>query len=134
MLHHSNTSFPKPAEMVLVSIRGQCWILGYITLRMLTPRELARAQGFPDSYLIDPMVRRPVRAKGARGAKKGGPQAERWVMVPLSKTAQVRMIGNSVSPPLARARIMANFKRVPALASTPPAAQAGRSLAFARAA
>lgn len=54
---------------------------------MLSPRELARAQGFPDNYILDPIVNGK----------------------PLSKTAQVRMIGNSVCPPLARALQEANF-------------------------
>ena len=52
----------------------------------------------------------------------------------MSKTAQVRMIGNSVCPPLAKALIMANFKRAEELASAPAVGQASRSLAFARAA
>lgn len=30
--------------------------------------------------------------------------------VPLTKTAQVRMCGNSVCPPLARALVLANFE------------------------
>ncbi|TXH41050.1 MAG: hypothetical protein E6Q97_38600 [Desulfurellales bacterium] len=51
------------------------------------PRELARAQGFPDDYLID---------LAHRGK-------------PLSATAQVRMIGNSVCPPLAAAIVAANY-------------------------
>ena len=50
-------------------------------------RELYRAQGFPESYVID---------KGAAGE-------------PITKTAQVRMCGNSVCPPLSRALIEANF-------------------------
>jgi site-specific DNA-cytosine methylase len=58
-----------------------------IGLRMLTPRELYRAQGFPEAYAID---------KGADGR-------------PLTKTAQVRMCGNSVCPPLARALVAANY-------------------------
>ena len=58
-----------------------------IGLRMLTPRELYRAQGFPESYAID---------TGADGR-------------PLTKTAQVRMCGNSVSPPQAAALVRANF-------------------------
>jgi hypothetical protein len=45
-------------------------------MRMLAPRELYRAQGFPDSYKID------IEFNGK----------------PLSKTAQVRMCGNSVCP------------------------------------
>ena len=50
-------------------------------------RELYRAQGFPESYVID---------KGAAGE-------------PITKTAQVRMCGNSVCPPLARALVDANY-------------------------
>ncbi len=57
-----------------------------ILMRMLFPRELYRAQGFPDSYRIDFAI---------NGA-------------PLSKTAQVRMVGNSVSPPIAAALVRAN--------------------------
>jgi DNA (cytosine-5)-methyltransferase 1 len=60
---------------------------------MLTPRELARAQGFPDSYVLDPVVNGK----------------------PLSKSAQVRMIGNSVCPDLATALIVANFAHERAL-------------------
>jgi DNA (cytosine-5)-methyltransferase 1 len=59
-----------------------------IGLRMLTPRELYRAQGFPEDYRIE---------RGAAGD-------------PISKTAQVRMCGNSVCPPLARAIVAANFQ------------------------
>lgn len=58
-----------------------------IGLRMLTPRELYRAQGFSDSYIIDPMF--------------GG--------VPLTQKAQQKMVGNSVSPPPARALLEANL-------------------------
>jgi DNA (cytosine-5)-methyltransferase 1 len=54
---------------------------------MLQPRELYRAQGFPDSYVID---------RGADGRV-------------LPKHAQVRMCGNSVCPPLARALVAANY-------------------------
>ena len=63
------------------------WVLVDITLRMLKPAELYRAQGFPESYAID---------KGAAGE-------------PITKTAQVRMCGNSVCPPLARAIVAANY-------------------------
>jgi DNA (cytosine-5)-methyltransferase 1 len=79
--------FPEPAEMVLVAHDGIWWVLVDITLRMLKPRELARAQGFPDSYVLDPLINGK----------------------PLSKSAQVRMIGNSVCPPVAAAIIRANF-------------------------
>lgn len=70
-----------------VQINGEAYQIVDIGMRMLTPRELARAQGFPDSYEIK-NVARPK---------------------PLSKTAQVRMIGNSVCPPLAAALVQANF-------------------------
>lgn len=72
----------------LVTIHGQDYQIVDIGLRMLAPRELYRAQGFPDSYIIgdDP----------AQG-------------LTLTKSAQVRMCGNSVCPPLARALIEANF-------------------------
>lgn len=74
----------------LVMVKGEPYQLVDIGLRMLTPRELYRAQGFPESYLID---------RGADGR-------------PLSKTAQVRMCGNSVCPPLARALVAANYSEI----------------------
>lgn len=77
----------------LVTVHGQPYAIVDIGLRMLAPRELYRAQGFPDSYRID---------QGADGR-------------PLTKTAQVRMCGNSVCPPLARALVAANYAD-PALA------------------
>ena len=72
----------------LVTIQGQDYQIVDIGLRMLQPRELFRAQGFPDDYIIgdDP----------AQGLK-------------LTKSAQVRMCGNSVCPPMAKALILANF-------------------------
>lgn len=111
LLHqHLPERFGEPAEMVLVFMQGQWWVLVDITLRMLTPRELARAQGFPDDYVIEPMVRRLVRAKAhGRSGKPGSSRDKKWVSVPLSKSAQVRMIGNSVCPPLARALVEANL-------------------------
>jgi len=71
----------------LVTVRGEEYAIVDIGLRMLTPRELYRAQGFPESYVID---------RGAAGE-------------PMTKTAQVRMCGNSVCPPLARAIVAANY-------------------------
>lgn len=71
----------------LVTVRGQAYQIADIGLRMLTPRELYRAQGFPESYVIN---------RGAAGE-------------PITKTAQVRMCGNSVCPPLARAIVAANY-------------------------
>lgn len=70
----------------VVTVHGEDYAIADIGLRMLAPRELFRAQGFPDSYVIDPVV----------DGK------------PLTKEAQVRMCGNSVSPELARALVAAN--------------------------
>jgi DNA (cytosine-5)-methyltransferase 1 len=71
----------------LVTVKGEPYAIVDIGLRMLSPRELYRAQGFPDTYHI---------ATGADGR-------------PLTKTAQVRMCGNSVCPPMARAMVAANY-------------------------
>lgn len=70
----------------LVAVRGERYRIADIGMRMLIPRELFRAQGFPDSYRIDIGL----------GGK------------PLTKTAQVRMAGNSVCPPIAAALVRAN--------------------------
>lgn len=71
----------------LVTVQGQPYTIVDIGLRMLAPRELYRAQGFPEGYQIE---------HGADGRK-------------LTKTAQVRMCGNSVAPPVARALVAANY-------------------------
>jgi len=73
----------------LVRVEGDEYAITDIGMRMLVPRELFRAQGFPDSYCIDPAI------DGA----------------PLSKTAQVRMCGNSVVPQIARDLVLANVAR-----------------------
>ncbi|MCB2218026.1 MAG: DNA cytosine methyltransferase [Desulfobulbaceae bacterium] len=72
----------------LVTVHGQPYRIVDIGMRMLAPRELYRAQGFSDSYVIDP----DVNGK------------------PLTKTAQVRMCGNSVSPPPVTELVRANVK------------------------
>lgn len=98
--------FAEPAEMVMVHQRGQWWVLVDITLRMLKPRELFNAQGFPSTYVIDEI---PDPAHLFRD----GVQAADPLKVPrrpLTATAQVRMCGNSVSPPQARALVEANFR------------------------
>lgn len=80
-------TIPTKDRLGLVMVRGEPWAIVDIGLRMLTPRELYRAQGFPDSYQIE---------VGAAGE-------------PITKTAQVRMCGNSVCPPLSRAIVAANY-------------------------
>jgi len=65
----------------LVTVAGKQYQIADIGLRMLTPRELARAQGFPDSYILTG-----------------------------TKTSQVAKIGNSVCPQLAKVLVEANVK------------------------
>lgn len=72
--------------LVTVSIAGEEYVIVDIGLRMLTPRELFNAQGFPPDYVIE---------HDAQGRK-------------LTKTAQVAKCGNSVCPPLAEALVRAN--------------------------
>lgn len=76
--------------LVTVQIDGQTYAITDIGMRMLTPRERFRAQGFPDSYIID----HGLDADGRR--------------IDLSLDAQGRMCGNSVCPPLAEALVRAN--------------------------
>ncbi|HFF5960639.1 TPA: DNA cytosine methyltransferase [Stenotrophomonas maltophilia] len=77
--------------LVTVVIKGTPYVIVDIGLRMLKPHELYRAQGFPPGYIID---------RTANGT-------------PLSTSAAVRMVGNSVSPPPLRALAEANLDRVP---------------------
>jgi len=72
--------------LVTISIGGEPYVVTDIAMRMLQPRELARAQGFPDDYVLD---------RDAAGK-------------PLSKRTQVRLIGNSVCPPVIHALVDAN--------------------------
>lgn len=74
----------------LVRVKGVLYAIADIRLRMLTARELYRAQGFPEGYIID---------RTADGK-------------PLPKDAQVRMCGNSVCPPIAKALVEANVGEV----------------------
>jgi DNA (cytosine-5)-methyltransferase 1 len=73
--------------LVTVDIEGEPYAIVDIGMRMLSPRELFAAQGFPASYIIDPIL------EGK----------------PLTKTAQIRMCGNSVCPPMSEALVRANF-------------------------
>nr|WP_288356200.1 DNA cytosine methyltransferase [uncultured Pseudomonas sp.] len=72
--------------LVTVTIQGTPYVVVDIGLRMLQPRELYRAQGFPDDYQID---------RGADGKS-------------FTKSQQVHMCGNSVSPPHMAAIAQAN--------------------------
>lgn len=106
LLHtHLPEHFTHPADLVLMHHAGQWWVLVDITLRMLKPRELYKAQGFPDHYVID-QIPNPQRLF-ADGHQAAHPLE--LPRTPLSTTAQVRMCGNSVCPPVAEALVRANF-------------------------
>lgn len=72
--------------LVTVTIKGTPYVIVDICLRMLQPSELYKAQGFPDDYII---------SHGADGKS-------------FTKTQQVHMCGNSVSPPPMAALAQAN--------------------------
>ena len=72
--------------LVTVTIKGTPYVIVDICLRMLQPAELYKAQGFPADYIIN---------HGADGK-------------PFTKTQQVHMCGNSVSPPPMAALARAN--------------------------
>ena len=93
--------FPEPADLILI---GE-WVLVDITLRMLKPRELFRAQGFPEDYIIHEIPNPALLFKD--GKQIGNPLTV--PRIPLSGEAQVRMCGNSVSPYQAKALALANF-------------------------
>jgi len=76
--------------LVTVTLHGTPYVIVDIGLRMLKPRELYRAQGFPADYIID---------RTASGK-------------PLTISAAVRMVGNSVSPPPLSALARANLDPV----------------------
>ncbi|RIA37506.1 DNA (cytosine-5)-methyltransferase 1 [Hephaestia caeni] len=73
--------------LVTVTIEGEEYVIVDIGMRMLTPRELFAAQGFPPDYIID---------RDSAG-------------LPITKTAQVAKCGNSVCPPIAQALVAAQF-------------------------
>ncbi|WP_339425252.1 DNA cytosine methyltransferase [Pseudomonas proteolytica] len=72
--------------MVTVMVKGTPYVIVDICLRMLKPSELYKAQGFPADYII---------SHGADGET-------------FTKTQQVHMCGNSVSPPPMAALARAN--------------------------
>ena len=73
----------------LVTVHGEQYRIVDIGMRMLTPRELFTAQGFPVDYQID-------------GLRPDGK--------PITKSDQVRLCGNSVAPPVPEALVRANFQ------------------------
>ncbi len=74
-------------EILLLEINGDLYFITDIGLRMLEPRELFNAQGFPSDYIID---------RDDKGNL-------------YSKAAQVAGCGNSVSPVIPKAMVRANL-------------------------
>lgn len=73
--------------LVTVVVRGHPYVIVDIGMRMLTPAELYAAQGFPRGYIFE---------RGHDGRR-------------FTKKAQVRFVGNSVSPAPERAVVAAQF-------------------------
>lgn len=71
----------------LVKIKGVDYKIVDIGLRMLEPRELYNAQGFPQDYIID----------------------HDYTGAAYSRTQQVKRCGNAVPPPFAEALVRANL-------------------------
>lgn len=76
-----------PEDVLLFNIGGTAYFMADIGLRMLTPRELYRANGFPEDYKIE---------RDYRGNVYG-------------KSKQVARCGNAVPPPFATALVRANL-------------------------
>ncbi len=74
-------------ELLLLKIGGNDYFIDDIGLRMLEPRELYNAQGFPPDYIID----RDYTGKS------------------YPKSKQVARCGNAVPPPFAEALVRANL-------------------------
>lgn len=74
-------------ELILLNIAGVWYYISDIGLRMLTPRELYNAMGFPPDYIIE----------------------RDYLGNEYPKDQQIAKCGNSVPPPLAEAMVRANL-------------------------
>ena len=74
-------------EVLLLEINGVLYYIADIGLRMLSPRELYNAMGFPPDYIID----------------------RDYLGNEYKKSAQVARCGNAVCPPVASALVRANL-------------------------
>lgn len=74
-------------EILILTIGGIDYFISDIGLRMLTPVELYRAQGFPEDYIID----------------------HDYTGKPYPKNQQVARCGNAVCPPMAKAVVAVNL-------------------------
>ena len=77
----------KDNEALMLDVGGTAYFVADIGLRMLTPRELYNAMGFPPDYIID---------RDYTGRAYG-------------KSKQVARCGNAVCPPMAEAVVRANL-------------------------
>ena len=71
-------------EILIIEIDGTQYFISDISMRMLEPRELAKAQGFPEDYVLQ-------------------------VDESYSKSAQIARIGNSVCPVMSEVLVRANL-------------------------
>ncbi len=74
-------------RFAIVTIHGEEYIITDIKMRMLQPKELFKAQGFPDDYIIDYDYKGKI----------------------YPKNKQVARCGNAVTPPVATALVRANL-------------------------
>ena len=74
-------------EVLLLVIGGSRYYIRDILLRMLAPRELYNAMGFPPDYIID----------------------HDYTGNEYKKSAQVARCGNAVCPPMAESMVRANL-------------------------
>lgn len=77
----------KEDEVLTLIVGGTTYFISDIGLRMLTPRELYNAMGFPPDYIID----------------------RDYTGRPYGKSKQVARCGNAVCPPMAEAVVRANL-------------------------
>ncbi len=111
LVKYFSNGAPKPVDepldtittkdrFAVVMIHGEEYIITDILMRMLQPRELFNAQGFPEDYVID---------RDADGN-------------PYPKTKQVARCGNAVTPPVPAALVRANLPEHCGTAAGAPAA------------
>ncbi|MBR9651882.1 DNA cytosine methyltransferase [Thalassovita aquimarina] len=84
-------------EYVTLTVGGETFVVVDIGMRMLTPRELFNAQGFPPDYVIEGVWKQ---------------DGDDWTFAPFTKNVQVSCCGNSVCPDLAEALAAANCRHL----------------------
>ena len=80
-------------EFVTLEVGGGSYVVVDIGMRMLAPRELYTAQGFPADYVIE----------GSWTERDGT-----WTFHPFAQGVQIKCVGNSVCPDVAEALVSAN--------------------------